>query len=64
MPELLTVAQAAEQFNITEVRIYRWLETKRLTTYRRKFDKQKMVDPAEVQKVIDSLTQFEKEEDK
>jgi len=67
MPEIdgkLSVSDAANRFKISEMRIYRWLESGRITTYRRKFDKQKMVDPAEVQKVLDSLTQIEKEEDK
>lgn len=60
---LLTVAQAADRFKISDLRIYRWLDSKRLTTYRRKFDQVKMVDPKEIQQVLDSLTQVEKEED-
>lgn len=68
MPEIdgkLTVSEAKDRFNVSEMRIYRWLDQGRITKYRRKYDKVLVVDPAEIQKVIDSMSQVERvEEDK
>lgn len=58
----MTISQAVAMFGVngvTDAKLRHWIKTNRITGYRNRFDGSLAVKASEIQKVLDSMNQFE-----